>query len=213
MTFLSNTMIIPTANRKETEAIIKQAARKVFLQKGLAGARLQEIADEAGIGRTSLHYYYRNKEKLFNAVFSDNFLEIKRRIPYQQEEDLPLEDILIQFTKEYFSNAIKNPELDLFLLNEFCARPESMLNLIKGHEVTQFILQAFEKSIQKGKLKGNAQQHFITFISVTFFPFAAKNMIQQMLQCSEEDYLQYMQSREDYIVGFIEQYFNTQIKK
>ncbi|MCO5231647.1 MAG: TetR/AcrR family transcriptional regulator [Chitinophagales bacterium] len=210
---MSNTMIIPTANRKETEAIIKQAARKVFLQKGLAGARLQEIADEAGIGRTSLHYYYRNKEKLFNAVFSDNFLEIKRRIPYQQEEDLPLEDILIQFTKEYFSNAIKNPELDLFLLNEFCARPESMLNLIKGHEVTQFILQAFEKSIQKGKLKGNAQQHFITFISVTFFPFAAKNMIQQMLQCSEEDYLQYMQSREDYIVGFIEQYFNTQIKK
>lgn len=206
-------MVIPTANRQETEAIIKQAARKVFLQKGLAGARLQEIADEAGIGRTSLHYYYRNKEKLFNAVFSDNFLEIKRRIPYQQEEDLPLEDILIQFTKEYFSNAIKNPELDLFLLNEFCARPESMLNLIKGHEVTQFILQAFEKSIQKGELKGNAQQHFITFISVTFFPFAAKNMIQQMLQCSEEDYLQYMQSREDYIVGFIEQYFNTQIKK
>ncbi|MCO5234303.1 MAG: TetR/AcrR family transcriptional regulator [Chitinophagales bacterium] len=204
-------MILTTQTRKETEAIIKQAARKVFLQKGLAGARLQEIADEAGIGRTSLHYYYKNKEMLFNAVFSENFQEIKKRIPYQLEENLALKEILIQFTKEYFRNAIKNPDLDLFLLNEFCSHPELMLNLIKGHEITQFILQAFEKSIQKGELKGNAQQHFITFISVTFFPFAAKNMIQQMLQCSENDYIQYMHSREDYIVGFIHQYFNSQL--
>ena len=54
---------------------------------------------------------------------------------------------------------------------------------------------------------GNAQQHFITFLSVTFFPFAAKNMIRQMLQYSEDDYLQFMKTREEYIIGFIQQYF------
>lgn len=39
----------------DTETKIKQAAKKIFLKKGLAGTRLQEIANEAGISRTVLH--------------------------------------------------------------------------------------------------------------------------------------------------------------
>ena len=49
----------------DTETQIKQAAKKIFLRKVLAGTRLQEIADEAGVSRTALHYYFWNKEKLF----------------------------------------------------------------------------------------------------------------------------------------------------
>jgi AcrR family transcriptional regulator len=54
-----------------TEEKIYEAARRVFVSKGMDGARMQEIADEAGMNKALLHYYYRSKENLFKAVFKD----------------------------------------------------------------------------------------------------------------------------------------------
>ena len=48
-----------------TEQKILLAARKIFFQKGLAGARMQDIANEAGINKAILHYYFRSKDQLF----------------------------------------------------------------------------------------------------------------------------------------------------
>ena len=53
----------------DTEARILDAAHAVFLRRGTAGARMQEIAGEAGVNQALLHYYYRNKEQLAQAAF------------------------------------------------------------------------------------------------------------------------------------------------
>ena len=52
-----------------TEEKILNAAKKVFLTKGMDGARMQDIADEAGINKALLHYYFRSKDKLFEQIF------------------------------------------------------------------------------------------------------------------------------------------------
>jgi AcrR family transcriptional regulator len=59
-----------------TEEKILEAAKKVFHRKGFEGARMQEIADEAGINKALLHYYFRTKENLFDDVFKAAFREI-----------------------------------------------------------------------------------------------------------------------------------------
>ena len=56
------------------ETGILNAAKRIFQQKGMEGARMQEIADEAGINKALLHYYYRSKQLLFEAVFKNAFL-------------------------------------------------------------------------------------------------------------------------------------------
>ena len=58
------------SNTKDTntETLILKAAKHIFQQKGMVGARMQEIADEAGINKAMLHYYYRSKQLLFEAV-------------------------------------------------------------------------------------------------------------------------------------------------
>ncbi len=61
----------------ETEKKIINAATAVFMEKGKDGARMQEIADKAGINKALLHYYFRSKEKLFTNVFN---LEIPKVI-------------------------------------------------------------------------------------------------------------------------------------
>lgn len=56
-----------------TERKILEAAKRVFGRKGLDGARMQEIADEAGLNKALLHYYFRSKDNLFRAVFREVF--------------------------------------------------------------------------------------------------------------------------------------------
>ena len=58
-----------TEQEKNTEEVIFDAAEEVFIEKGFEGARMQEIAEKAGINKALLHYYYRTKEKLFKAIF------------------------------------------------------------------------------------------------------------------------------------------------
>jgi AcrR family transcriptional regulator len=53
---------------KPTEEVILEAAMKVFTRRGFAAARTEEIAKEAGINRALLHYYYRDKETIFNLI-------------------------------------------------------------------------------------------------------------------------------------------------
>src|SRR5689334_4766227 len=53
----------------DTETRILDAAHTVFLRRGTAGARMQEIAKEAGVNPALLHYYFRSKERLSLAVF------------------------------------------------------------------------------------------------------------------------------------------------
>ena len=68
------------AKNETTESQILDAAEKVFQAKGMVGARMQEIADKAGINKAMLHYYYRSKQLLFEAVFKTAFLNVSSSI-------------------------------------------------------------------------------------------------------------------------------------
>src|ERR1700761_3412710 len=101
-----------------TENQIFEAALKVFHKKGLAGARMQEIADEAGINKSMLHYYFRSKEQLFSQVFLQSFKKFMGSVlpilnePNTWEEKIPL-------VIDHYVNVLQsNPDLPLFVINE-----------------------------------------------------------------------------------------------
>ena len=74
--------MVKEKKEKSTEEKILAAAKKVFVAKGMAGARMQDIADEAGINKALLHYYFRNKEKLFELIFMDAAQKLIQKINY-----------------------------------------------------------------------------------------------------------------------------------
>ena len=78
-------MIIQEA---DTEQLILEAAKKVFFNKGFDGARMQEIADVAGINKALLHYYFRSKDKLFEAIFFDAFQQFIPRVVENMNADI-----------------------------------------------------------------------------------------------------------------------------
>ena len=63
-----------------TEQKILEAAQEVFHEKGYDGARMQEIADKASINKGLLHYYFKTKDSLFEAIFSIAFRQMIAQI-------------------------------------------------------------------------------------------------------------------------------------
>ncbi len=59
--------------RQQNEALILQAAEKVFAEAGFGGATMQLIADVAGLPKANLHYYFTSKEELYRKVVSNIF--------------------------------------------------------------------------------------------------------------------------------------------
>ncbi len=85
-----------------TERQILEAAKKVFGRKGMDGARMQEIADEAGLNKALLHYYFRNKERLFQEVIREVFSSFFPRImTVMSLEGMAFEEKIRTFVNEY----------------------------------------------------------------------------------------------------------------
>ncbi|MCK7556402.1 TetR/AcrR family transcriptional regulator [Chitinophaga sedimenti] len=165
-----------------TEKQIIEAAKKIFFQKGLSGARMQDIADEAGINKALLHYYYRSKDKLFDMVFEDAMNEMFVDIKASQRKDVTLKEKITVVVNSYITVIGRNPYLPLFILHEVNQHPERMVQRMTGGANFPEI-KSFIKDIQTGAKKGvirkvDPLQLVISIISMSIFPFVARPMIQ-----------------------------------
>ena len=79
-----------------SEKLILNAAENIFIKKGMDGARMQEIADEAGINKALLHYYFRNKQQLFEAVFMNAFSLLAPQLNSILNDDSSIEEKIIK---------------------------------------------------------------------------------------------------------------------
>jgi len=147
--------MVKTQQDTTTEQKILDAARKVFIAKGMAGARMQDIADEAGINKAMLHYYFRSKEKLFETIFKELSIEFLPRVNAIFESDLSLFEKIEVFCSEYISRMMENPFIPLFIVNEINKQPEIFLKKMWGGKRPQIgkFLQQIESEIQKGAIE------------------------------------------------------------
>ena len=86
---------------KQTEERIFESATEIFIEKGMDGARMQDIADHAWINKALLHYYYRSKEHLFEAVFEKMAAVMFSRFSPVFDEKTSLEDKIRFFFREH----------------------------------------------------------------------------------------------------------------
>lgn len=160
-----------------TEEKILQAARRVFITKGMEGARMQEIADEAGINKALLHYYFRSKDKLFEAVFSEIFSGFFEKVGAVLLSDAPIKEKIILFTNTYIDTIVANPFVPQFIINEINRDPNIMKKLMTGSGFHPEMLV----SLFKDQLK-NSQfdvRHFIvSILGLCIFPFAARPLME-----------------------------------
>ena len=181
-----------------TEEKIFNAARIVFQKKGFAGARMQEIADEAGINKAMLHYCFKNKELLFQAVFMNAFSQLAPQINEIFNSRDSIFDKIKKFTNSYISFVIQNPYLPQFVIQEMNNNPEFVLSFLKNENRPNptLLIAQIEKEIADGIIKPINPKHLLmNMISMTVFPFAAQMMIKGILQISDTEFNTMMEER------------------
>jgi TetR/AcrR family transcriptional regulator len=195
-----------------TEEKIFNAARIVFQKKGFAGARMQEIADEAGINKAMLHYCFKSKQLLFEAVFMNAFSQLAPQINEIFNSQETVFDKISKFTHSYISFVIQNPYLPQFIIQEMNNNPEFVMSFL-NHENRpnpSLLIQQIEKEMEAGIIRPiNPKQLLLDIFSMTIFPFAAQMMVKGMIQISDAEFNQMMEERKTSIA---EQIINS-IKK
>ena len=181
-----------------TEEKIFNAARIVFQKKGFAGARMQEIADEAEINKAMLHYCFKSKELLFKAVFMNAFSQLAPQINAIFNSQDTVFDKITKFTHSYISFVIVNPYLPQFIIQEMNNNPEFVMSFMNNENRPNpaVLIAQIEKEITDGIIKPiNPKQLLLDIFSMTVFPFAAKMMVKGIIQISDAEFNQMMEER------------------
>ncbi len=111
------------------ERKILEASKRIFQRKGMYGARMQEIADEAGINKALLHYYFRSKDKLFDAVFQDAAKSFFSKIRELINVEKPLFEKIEYFVEQYLELLMKNSFIPVFIISEVHQNPDRIKNI------------------------------------------------------------------------------------
>jgi AcrR family transcriptional regulator len=196
------------ADNQTREKIFK-AASDIFEEKGYDGARMQEIADRAGINKALLHYYFRTKEKLFEAVFQVLLRKMFEKIISIFMEDISLKEKIRKFFNEHIEILIKNPKLPLFLLNEISHNPDLMQGIRESLPFDQMRGAVFQKHAKElkgyGIKKDDMPQLMMTVVSLSVFPFAARDVIRMMIPEIDDNkkFIAFMRDRKEFAADFV----------
>lgn len=189
-----------------TEEKILGAAKKIFLAKGLDGARMQDIADEAGINKAMLHYYFRSKDKLFETIFREVTGHFIPKVIAILQSDKTVFEKIEAFCKEYISQVIETPYVPIFILNEINRQPEALLKNVFGDRMPP--VDAFVKQLDKETRQGIIKkveplQLFLNIVSLCIFPFVARPMIQLIGGMDRTQFIGLMEKRKKEIPKLI----------
>lgn len=189
-----------------TEQTILNAAKKIFIEKGKEGARMQEIADEAGINKALLHYYFRSKQKLFEAVFLEAFGKFLPKINMLVTSEKGFLEILEVFVQNYIDLILENPHIPAFVLHELNQNPENLAQFM-GSQIPHLpmLFDKIELEISAGILKPiDPKQLVVNIIGLCVFPFVARPIIQKVFfENDETAYQQFLIDRKTEVYNFI----------
>lgn len=192
--------------RDNTEDKIIDAATDVFVQKGMDGARMQEIADRAGINKALLHYYFRSKEKLFDAIFTKLIGIAFPRIGQILQSELPMSEKIERVIETYIDLLLKYPFLPVFIIKEMNRDATPFFDYIerKGFSVKP-ILTLLIVAMEQGQIRKMRPEHLVVnVLGLCVFPFAARPMINHVAFNGDERALkQFFAERKEEVKLFV----------
>ena len=192
---------------RNTEQKILEAAEAVFHEKDFAGARMQEIAEQAGINKGLLHYYFKTKDALFEAIFSVALNSILSKILVILEMDIPLEEKISHMVDQYMTMLLRTPSLPKFVLNELNKNPDRFISKHmnkNAHAAFNSFVRSVEREAGRGKIKPiDPRQLFTNLLSLLIFPFVGRPLLQSVFGTDHAAFKQLLAERKTHIKEFV----------
>jgi len=190
-----------------TEERIRQAATKVFVQKGYAATKTRDIAEEAGINIASLHYYYRSKDKLFELVIGEALQNFSQVMDSIFNNDLPLHEKIKVFVERYIDFLKVNPQVALFIVAESQNNPEMVDKMMAGEKNLERLENQLQELAKEGMIRKIHMAHFMmNLVSLTVFPFLAKPLMVHKIGINPDEYNNLLEERKRMVPEIIINY-------
>ncbi len=190
---------------QNTEEKILDAARQVFHQKGFNGTRMQEIANLAGINKALLHYYFRNKESLFEKVFNETFARITSKMKEIFLSDMALLPKIENFVHFYIHFISHHSYVVHFIINAMYEKPEQLREIIvKQNILPELFLEKIRKQLKDEiGLEIDPLHIYVNILALAIFPVVAKPLLQSIFSLSDDRMAQFFEERKQIVPTFI----------
>jgi len=204
---------VQTPLDSDTETRILDAAHAVFMRRGTAGARMTEIAREAGVNHALVHYYFRSKQRLAEAVFRRAIGQFFPAMIGVLASDAPLEDKVRMVAAAQIDMLLRNRYLPGYLLaelNHYPERAEQLLSTMSGTTPANLRTRLFgtlgqqlDEAARRGVLREIRPQEFVlNLVSMVVYPFAARPLVMAIMGLDDEAFTAAMEERKKEIPGF-----------
>ncbi len=168
------------------------AARRLFIQKGFEDTTMCDIAEQAKVNRSTLHYYFPNKDVMFRAVFSSIVEELKPRLNEIMASGKPLIERLSLVVDEYFERFLENPQIPGFFISEIQRDVDHFIATARElhyDKLFSMVRDALNTEMQEGRLKKVPMYMvFTAFYGNIAFPFITKNLFVSWFDMNETEY-------------------------
>jgi TetR/AcrR family transcriptional regulator len=174
------------------EELILSAAMDVFVERGWNGARMQDIADRAGINKALLHYYFRTKEKLYDRIIETVFSSFFMQVEQAFDDDDSFDRVLRRFIDAVIDIIAADPRLPMFILHELSQggkNVKAILSSIIGQyrlTLPQRMFALIERELEAGTIRPvDPGQFMITLLGACIYFFIAEPVVQPILMLSQ----------------------------
>jgi AcrR family transcriptional regulator len=181
---------------------ILDAADAVFVRHGIDGARMQEIADQAGVNKALLHYYFRSKADLARAVWLRISNSFAPGVFQMLGSDLPLDDKIDRLVDAYYATLMRHPYLLVYVVSEAARRPDFVKDFYTTERrwaarrmLAKLREQLEERAKQENVAPVAAEQFLVTLLGGCLFPFVARPMLTTLLGMSAEEFTRFLDQR------------------
>ncbi|WP_138989399.1 TetR/AcrR family transcriptional regulator [Larkinella sp. C7] len=188
----------PKQTEQNTEQKIKEAAKKVFLERGFDGAKLRHIAEESGTTMAMVNYYFRGKEQLFQSIFMETMGSFLGRITFILNEEVPLEIKVWKVVDNYTDFLLDNPHMPVFVLSELQKNSSEIFEKLNIKSVVEssFFTKQLQVESEKGTIrKVKPLQLIVTLLGSLIFPFMAKPIVAYIGSLDSTAYRAFLEER------------------
>jgi TetR/AcrR family transcriptional regulator len=186
-------------DERATRERILDAAHAVFLRKGTANSRTQEVAAEAGVNKALLHYYFGTKAALADAIFERSMGAIMPRIfGILADEGRSIEQKVRDIAREQIEFHSARPYLAGYVVSEMHAEPERLAALFsrRGHPPLDVIRRQLREAAEAGTMRPISPEQFIVnLMGLLVFPFALRPILTALLGMDSSRWAAFIEER------------------
>ena len=192
-----------TSDKKER---LISAAKTLIHTQGFGATSLADIAEASDVPLGNVYYYFRSKDKLFNAVFKESFFKLLPNLVDLLKSDITLFEKIRLFVESYIDIINANPLLPSFIIHELGRNPEAVAEMIKSSGINpEYFVNQVQEEIKNGSIEPVKPLHLIVnMLAMCIFPFVAKPILQDVIFHQDQQQFDiFIQERKKEVSDFI----------